>query len=382
MRKWALALGGVVACGSAHEDVASSNATVALLPGPTEPNVGRWTVEEPGTPVLGPCITGRPHSFCYTLTSKLDNPELRTKLPHVPFARFRNAREIRHVPMEIDIQARTDVSISPGDLHFVLDGLVDTPVDFQNIPLFELESAVQSNLFVYPEVTASYVAPGTADLYTRGIRLGYPPLDVRSQDVSTDFSLDHTITAVRVALDPTVVLTPVQVFAAQSCSFRDYDGLGSVEGALALYDQVPNFSELDSIEPGLLLGTDRSEWTDFGPTTLPAKSQTWLSTDLQEYQPLRFAGSGYYTPDSVWRDCGVQFRLVRFGKFETDDSYNSSGHKTCPNYAGGHVASQDPEGVCGDLYAQLTNCAGYPRTDSHRHRSRGFTSRRQCGHSH
>ena len=41
MRKWALALGGVVACGSAHEDVASSNATVALLPGPTKPNVGQ-----------------------------------------------------------------------------------------------------------------------------------------------------------------------------------------------------------------------------------------------------------------------------------------------------------------------------------------------------
>ena len=215
--------------------------------------------------------------------------------------------------MEIDIQARTDVSISPGDLHFVLDGLVDTPVDFQNIPLFELESAVQSNLFVYPEVTASYVAPGTANIYTRGIRLGYPPLDVRSQDVSTDFSLDHTITAVRVALDPTVVLTPVQVFAAQSCSFRDYDGLGSVEGALALYDQVPNFSELDSIEPGLLLGTDRSEWTDFGPTTLPAKSQTWLSTDLQEYQPLRFAGSGYYTPDWSGATAVSSFALCDLG---------------------------------------------------------------------
>jgi hypothetical protein len=358
-----------MACSASPEDVGSASASVGpppkdpnlLLPGPALPAHNQFTVEEPGAPQLGPCHAGgspQALALCYTLTSKLDNPELRTiiRMPQVAFSgEFGVA--FRY-PMELDVQQGTSVTTSPGDLRFFLSGVLSSPVDFENVPLFDHASAVASGLFVYPEATASYVAPGNADLFTRGVRVGYTPLTVATQAVNADGSLSHPISSVEVALDPTVVLTPVQVYAAQSCSFRNYPGLGRADGALAVWDQVPVFSETDTYDATgqFLLGRSRTEWTTFGPTT----AQTWETQTVQEYQSGGAAGSGYFTPDSVWRDCGVQFRLVRIGTFESDDSFNqyvgtgvdAHPHPPCPGYQG-PPPSQDPTGFCSDLMLQL-----------------------------
>ena len=78
-----------LACGSGHEDIGSVAATVGpppkdpnfLLAGPAQPTLGHFTIEDPGAPELGPCITGSStKALCYTLTSELDNPELRTMM--------------------------------------------------------------------------------------------------------------------------------------------------------------------------------------------------------------------------------------------------------------------------------------------------------------
>jgi hypothetical protein len=311
------------------------------LPPPRVPQLGEITVEAVEGPVT-------------KITSRLDNPELRTLIPLPDYSRFVGDGFFLASQLATEVAGGEvvpgGVSFDPGDLQMYGSGVSTTPVDSDGIPVFLHRGSVAASVIPWPEANLPVALDGgrgdTADLFARGVRLGYTPLTIQTRVTSPDGSLGAPVSTISLSLDPDVILVPIQVFAINSPSptLRNYGGLGNVRGNLEVWDQVPSFIRIHNYSGGLLGQTSYSFGTWFGSsvgswgtTTAPS----WFPSPLQfaayepqgklfpDEPPQAPDNSYYFTPDSIWRDCGVQFRLVRFETVElTDDDCDNLLHGT------------------------------------------------------
>lgn len=158
-------------------------------------------------------------------------------------------------------------------------------------------------------------APGTFSSTTGAevtllsrIRVGYRPVDVKLlvEAPKNGFAANRRETA-RIALDPDVLLVPVEV----ARFFSDQIPVANISaaGQMALWDQVPvvsaipNFRSVDG-STGELKSAERA-W-DYWPTL----DNEGLYTHL-----------GWVSPDSVWGKARIRFRLVNYLDIKTDNEH-------------------------------------------------------------
>jgi hypothetical protein len=137
------------------------------------------------------------------------------------------------------------------------------------------------------------------------IRVGYRPVDVKLLVEGRKGFAANTAARGRIALDPQVLLVPVEV--ARFFSDQIPVSNVSVTGQMALWDQVPalnattNFRSLDG-STGELNFAER-QWDVW-----PKLNDEGLYTHL-----------GWISPDSIWSRAKVRFRLVNHIDIKTDN---------------------------------------------------------------
>ncbi|MEV0375937.1 hypothetical protein AB0I10_40555 [Streptomyces sp. NPDC050636] len=141
------------------------------------------------------------------------------------------------------------------------------------------------------------------------IRVGYRPVDVKLLvEAPKNGFAANTAEQARIALDPEVLLVPVEVarFFSDSIPVSEISMLGQ----MALWDQVPvispttNFRSLDG--NGQLKFAERA-W-DHWPTLNPEGLYTHL---------------GWVSPDSIWGKARIRFRLVNYIDIKTDNQHTA-----------------------------------------------------------
>ncbi|MFI5688234.1 hypothetical protein [Streptomyces sp. NPDC051636] len=137
------------------------------------------------------------------------------------------------------------------------------------------------------------------------IRVGYRPVDVKLLVEGRKGFAANAATQGRIALDPQVLLVPVEVARFFSDQFPVSNI--SVTGQMALWDQVPvlnattNFRSLDG-------GTGELNFAERQWDVWPTLNNEGLYTHL-----------GWISPDSIWAKAKVRFRLVNYIDIKTDN---------------------------------------------------------------
>ncbi len=138
------------------------------------------------------------------------------------------------------------------------------------------------------------------------IRVGYRPVDVKLLVEAPKHGFAaNTAEQARIALDPQVLLVPVEV----ARFFSDQHPVSNISmvSQMALWDQVPiirpttNFRSIDG-STGELRFAERA-W-DY-----------WPSLDAEGL----YIHQGWVSPDSIWGKAGIRFRLVNYIEIKTDN---------------------------------------------------------------
>lgn len=155
------------------------------------------------------------------------------------------------------------------------------------------------------------------DLLTPGIRVGYSPVTVNIQDVPTDRVPGRSPVTFRMALNPDVLLVPVQVFAVFSDQLSDAADAFSREIALTVFDR------------GADVGDNKQRFTDGdGRVSLITVPLPHVVLD-GDTRPA-YAGS-HVLPDDILAQCGIQFRLVNYSRLKVANELAAPPPETHPD---------------------------------------------------
>jgi hypothetical protein len=184
--------------------------------------------------------------------------------------------------------------------------------------------------------------------FAGGLRVGKTPVKVGLEDSGAP-----TGYRVNVALDPNVLLVPVQVVVF----YDDATGIppsGSLETQLALWDRVPTASgapwhAVDGVE----MVTHRP----LQDSVLGGEQGAWEAT-VGSFNP----------PDDVWAPCGVQFRLVNYIPMAVTKAYLAPhGHTLISSSLSEawDLISQHPQFKSNVVTVLLNNyCSDYDQADA------------------
>ncbi|MBS2014604.1 MAG: hypothetical protein JST00_17080 [Deltaproteobacteria bacterium] len=185
--------------------------------------------------------------------------------------------------------------------------------------------ALDDSFFSWPNATGTFTAATAADEFTahgRGLRVGYSPMNVEPRKTLPDLTTSSTGPPVSVQLDTNVHLVPIQVIVVSSTNFPKNTRLTD---QLALFDQIQNPEVFNITYGGELVKTTKA-FAGVVNGTLP-----WMNpSDEGLYNVI-----GFDTPDSAWRSCGIQFRLVNYFEFQTLDKYVLPNQDKGPVFEGG-----------------------------------------------
>ncbi len=153
------------------------------------------------------------------------------------------------------------------------------------------QASIAEALTPWSGTVGPFSSEGTSSFnpYLAGLRVGKTPLKVGLDDAGTPAAF-----RVNVALDPEVMLVPVQAVVFYD-SF--VPGIGTLPVQRALWDRVPT--------------PDTPIQVPFGGEVVKYRP---LANSVMggEQGPWEARMAGFNLPDDVWAKCGVQFRLVRF----------------------------------------------------------------------
>lgn len=158
----------------------------------------------------------------------------------------------------------------------------------------------------WPNVDGNFSGNAGSDvrLISR-IRVGYRPVDVKLliKAPKNGFAA-NTAERVRIALDPQVLLVPVEVarFFSDDVPVSNI----SMAGQMALWDQVP-----------IISATTNFKSIDGGTGELKSAERAWDFWPTLDGEGL-YTHGGWVSPDSIWGKAGVRFRLVNYIEIKTD----------------------------------------------------------------
>jgi hypothetical protein len=235
-----------------------------------------------------------------------DNPEIRITIRlinvHADWAKG-------DVPQELSrfVDERRPVdgwTINNGDFHLLVS---DGEEEATRLP--SRAGSLDGTDFVWPVSEGEFSGNDNAVVTVVGrVRVGYKPLTIRlGVSLPKPGFAANSTKSFRIALNPDVLLVPVEVvgFSSPMAPLDDV----TAENQMMLWDGVPfinpniNFRETD--------GTT-------GETKFITRAWTkWPTTDSDG----RYFHQGVISPDSIWGNAKVAFRLVNFLMIQTDDEH-------------------------------------------------------------
>ncbi len=207
------------------------------------------------------------------------------------------------VPQELQRQ-QLKWQFNNGDAAFSAS---DGEADAQDRPT--RGGSLNDNALAWPKLEGTSSGATGAEVSLVGrIRVGYRPLTVKLLVSGPKAFAANTGAPFRVALDPDVLLVPVEVVRFFSSNVPV--SVISAQNQMALWDQVPivgataNTKSIDGSTGELKLAA--RAW-DVWPTPSPPEG-------LYEHQ-------GWVSPDSIWGKAKVRFRLVNYIDIPTDNEH-------------------------------------------------------------
>ena len=227
-----------------------------------------------------------------------DNPlvEMTTKLIDVQ-------TQAGMVPQEL-VRIGKGWRFSNGDAELSVSGGEADAVDFRPIRAGSLNEGA----LAWPAVEGTF-GPG-ADVRLMGrIRVGYRPLDVKLLVHGPKGFAANARPTARIALDPDVLLVPVEV----ARFFSDTIPVSVISAAsqMALWDQVP-----------IISADGNSKSVDGGTGELKSAERKWDEWPTLNEEKL-YTRDGWVSPDSIWGRARVRFRLVNYIDIKTDNDHTN-----------------------------------------------------------
>jgi hypothetical protein len=233
-----------------------------------------------------------------------DNPELITTFTLTTVhADWANAM----VPQEITRQ-QLGWQFSNGDaVYSIGDGEADAK------PVPTRAGSLNDEAYAWPTTEGTFSGSTAQNCTVSGrIRVGYKPVSGRLLIRGPRSFAPNTGPTFRIALDPDVLLVPVEVVRF----FSPNVPIAQISAArqMALWDQVPIIDDAGNTHvtdggTGELTNTLR-QW-DLYPKTTPDPAQP---RGLYEVD-------SWVSPDSIWGRAKVRFRLVNYFEIQTDDGH-------------------------------------------------------------
>ncbi|HEY8076489.1 MAG TPA: hypothetical protein VIF62_20330 [Labilithrix sp.] len=169
-----------------------------------------------------------------------------------------------------------------------------------------------TNLLPWTPQTGSWSSSdGSFLALTEGLRLGRSAIDFDLQVEPALGGFASAATPVSVALDPKVILVPIQVYLFVAPGESPKSSLAP-DAQAALWDRVPSF------------GTTTQETEGGGVVDTTLHPMSWV-VEGGDAEPAH--ASGQRVPDDVWAPCGIQFRLMKVVTLEVGpELLKPSGH--------------------------------------------------------
>ena len=256
------------------------------------------------TPVPGLTVEGATKVVDGVVLVDTDNPELTSTFTlttvHADWAKTM-------VPQEITRQ-QLGWQFANGDAVYAIgDGEADAK------PVPTRAGSLNDDAYAWPAKEGTFSgASGDTCTVTGRIRVGYKPVTGRLLISGPRGFASNTGPTFRVALDPDILLVPVEVVRFFSPNIP----IAQISAArqMALWDQVPIINDAGNTKvtdgnTGELTKTLR-QW-DLYPKTTPDPAQP---RGLYEVD-------GWVAPDSIWGKANVRFRLVNYFEIQTDDDH-------------------------------------------------------------
>ncbi|MGE0211423.1 MAG: hypothetical protein AB7S41_06985 [Parvibaculaceae bacterium] len=168
--------------------------------------------------------------------------------------------------------------------------------------------SLSEGAYSWPTVEGTFSGDAGAEVkLVSRIRVGYKPVDVKLLVKGPRGFASNTAEQARIALDPNILLVPVEV----ARFFSDQTPVSNISmmGQMALWDQVPIVSP-----------TTNFRSTDGGTGELRTAERAWDFWATKDAEGL-YTHGGWVSPDSIWGKAGVRFRLVNYIDIKTDNDH-------------------------------------------------------------
>lgn len=229
-----------------------------------------------------------------------DNPrvEVKTKLIDV-HADWANGM----VPQELSRQGN-QWRFTNGDAEISVSGGEANAEDFRPV----VAGSLNEGALAWPTAAGQF-GPGAEVAFQSRIRVAYRPVDVKLLIHGPKGFASNTAETARIALDPNILLVPVEVarFFSDSIPVANISALSQ----MALWDQVP-----------VIGATTNFKSTDGATGELKFADRTWDDWPTLNPEGL-YTRDGWVSPDSIWGKAGVRFRLVNFINIKTDNVHTN-----------------------------------------------------------
>lgn len=233
-----------------------------------------------------------------------DNPEIATTFTLTSVqAEWANAP----VPQEITREG-LGWQFNNGD---VVYSIGNGEADAKPVP--SREASLNDEAYAWPTTEGTFSASAGQQCTVRGrIRVGYKPITGRMLVRGPRSFAPNTGQTFRIALDPEVLLVPVEVVRI----FSPDVPLNQINAAhqMALWDQVP------VINPA-----GNTHVTDGGTGELTRTLRQWDLYPTATSDPAQPRGiylvDSWVSPDSIWGKAKVRFRLVNYFDMQTDEDH-------------------------------------------------------------
>ncbi|MEV4924935.1 hypothetical protein [Streptomyces roseoverticillatus] len=166
--------------------------------------------------------------------------------------------------------------------------------------------SLSDDALAWPTVDGTFSGATGAEVRLQSrIRVGYRPVDVKLLVEGPKGFAANSAAQGRIALDPEVLLVPVEVarFFSDAIPVSNI----SMTGQMALWDQVPIINE-----------TTNFRSIDGGTGELRLAERKWDVWPVPDVHGL-YTHLGWESPDSIWGRAKVRFRLVNYIDVKTDN---------------------------------------------------------------
>lgn len=168
--------------------------------------------------------------------------------------------------------------------------------------------SLNDTAYAWPDAEGDFSGATGAVVNLAGrIRVAYKPLTVHLLISGPKAFATNTPAPFTVALDPDVLLVPIEVARFFSPSIP-VDAI-SMPDQMTLWDQVPSVA-----------ADSNTKSIDSGSGELTLTARTWAAWAKLTQEGL-YEQSGWISPDSIWGKAKVRFRLVNYIDIQTDNEH-------------------------------------------------------------